>query len=67
MGDTPIYSSSDTGSAVLANMHSGDYVMALGTSSGWVKVDLNVGSLNVDSIGWVQEENIGYNGGCEGG
>jgi hypothetical protein len=67
MGDTPVYTSADTASAVITTLHSGDYVQALGTSSGWVKVDLNVGSTSTNSIGWVQETDIGYNGRCEGG
>ncbi len=67
MGDSPVYSSADTTSAIITTLHSGDYVQALGTSSGWVKVDLIVGSTNINNIGWIQESDIGYNGGCEGG
>jgi len=67
MGDTPVYTDADTGSALVTTLHVGDYVQALGTSSGWVQIDLNVGSTNINSLGWVQEGGIGYNGGCEGG
>jgi hypothetical protein len=67
MGDTPVYADSNTSSALLATLHTGDYLMAIGTSAGWVHVDLNVGSINIDSLGWLEESNIGYNGACEGG
>ena len=67
MGDTPVYTSADTVSAVITTLHSGDYVQALGTISGWIKVDLNIGSTNTNSTGWVREIDIGYNGRCEGG
>jgi hypothetical protein len=66
MDDTPVFTSADTASAVLTTLHSGDYVQALGTASGWVKVDLNVGSISIDNIGWIQDSHVGYNGDCEG-
>ena len=67
MGDTPVHASADVASDVITTLHLGDYVQVLGTSSGWVQVDLNVGSTDINSLGWIQEELIGYNGGCEGG
>lgn len=66
MGDTPVYALANTGSEVLTTLHMGDYVQALGTAAGWVKVDLNVGTAGTDNLGYIEENNIGYNGGCEG-
>ena len=65
MGDTLVYTSNDTTSPEITTLHSGDYSHVLEKDSGWVKVDLNVGSPSLDQVGWVQEGDIGYNGGCE--
>jgi len=62
MGDTPVYASADTSSSVITTLHLGDYALALGTNAGWVEIDLNVGSIGIDSLGYVQEGDIGYNG-----
>lgn len=64
MGDTPVYTNADTTSDVITTLHSGDYVHVIEKSSGWVKVDLNVGSTSTDNLGWLQENRIGYNGEC---
>lgn len=64
MADTPVYSNPDTASSVLEDLVVGDYAMAIGTSLGWVQVDLDVSSLMTEGTGWVQDSQIGYNGSC---
>lgn len=64
MGDTPVYTSSDTGSPVMSTLHVGDYAMVFDKSPGWANVDLDVSNLLTAGTGWVEEANIGYNGNC---
>jgi hypothetical protein len=65
MLDAPVYTSNDSTSDVLTTLKSGDYAMVLESSADWVKVDLNVSNLNISAVGWINLENIGYNGKCE--
>ena len=64
MGDTPVYTSADTTSAVITTLHLDDYTHVIGSSPGWAQVALNVGSPSLDNTGWIQESSIGYNGDC---
>ena len=59
MGDTPVYTSADTGSAVVTTLTVEDFVMVTGHPSGWFSVDLNVGSESMDNIGFIEEGVIG--------
>jgi uncharacterized protein YgiM (DUF1202 family) len=64
MGDSPVRTAANTASPLVTTLHLGDYAQVLGTSSGWVQVDLNVGSPSLENTGWIEDANIGYNGTC---
>ena len=64
--DTPLYASDDPGSAVIGNLDEGDHLMQLSSGSSWVNVDLNVGSEQLDLVGWIPRNLVIYQGACEG-
>lgn len=65
MTDVPIYSAPDAASSVLLTMHSGDYAMLTASAPGWYTLDLNVGTPALDSLGYLQEGDLGgLNGPC---
>ncbi len=64
--DTPLYANDDSGSAVIGNLSEGDYVMQLSSGSSWVNVDLNVGSEQLDVVGWIPRNLAIYQGACAG-
>jgi hypothetical protein len=67
MGDTPIYSSADTTSGLVTTMHMNDYAMITAHAPGWFTLDLNVASPSMDSLGYLQESQLGgLNGDCSG-
>lgn len=67
MGDTPIYSSPDNTSALVTTLHLNDYAMVTAHNSGWYTLDLNVASPSTDSLGYLDEGQLGgINGSCEG-
>ncbi len=64
--DTPVYSSPNTSSAQVATYHTGDYAMITAHTTGWFTLDLNVGSPSMDSVGYLQESDLGgVNGPCD--
>ena len=65
MEDVPVYSKPDTSSALLATMHSGDYAKVAGTAGDWFQLDLNVGSLGQNQIGWMSSQYVNFNGPCD--
>jgi hypothetical protein len=67
MQDTPIYSSADATSALVTTMHLNDYAMITAHNSGWYTLDLNVASPGMDSLGYLQDSQLGgLNGPCDG-
>jgi hypothetical protein len=64
--DTPVYESADASSAVLATLHLGDYAEAVGRQAGWFKVNLGVGSVQIDGEGWIAAALANLNGPCDG-
>jgi hypothetical protein len=67
MQDTPIYSSPDNTSALVTTMHMNDYAMVTAHDPGWYTLDLNVASPSTDSLGYLEEGQLGgFNGPCEG-
>ena len=63
--DTPIYSSPDTTSAVVATMHAKDYAMVIAHNPGWYTLDLNVASPSINSLGYLEETKLGgFSGPC---
>lgn len=63
--DTPVHSSADASSSVLVTLHSGDYAMARAHAGNWYVVDLNVGTADKDSLGYLNTNNLGgLNGHC---
>ena len=65
MTDTSIYSSPNTTSSVLVTLHLNDYVMAIAHVSGWYTLDLNVGTISIQNLGYMQEGDLGgLNGPC---
>ncbi len=54
-GDTPVYASADISSAVIADLHLGDYAKTVGRAAGWFKVDFSVGNPGILQTGWITE------------
>jgi hypothetical protein len=67
MQDTPIYSSPDNTSALVTTMHLDDYAMVTAHDPGWYTLDLNVASPSTDSLGYMEESDLGgFHGPCDG-
>jgi len=64
--DTALYASDDLNSAAIGSLKDGDHVMVLSSGVSWVNVDLNVGSEQLDVVGWVPRDLVIYQGACEG-
>jgi hypothetical protein len=64
--DTPLYASDSLTATVVGNLDEGDTVMQLSSGSSWVHVDLNVGSEQLDLVGWVPRDLVIYQGACMG-
>lgn len=68
--DTPVREAPAADAKVVADMHYGDYALALGRtpdvrSSFWVKVDAASGSLKGSGTGWASMETMDFNGPCD--
>lgn len=64
--DTTLYSSANTSSSHVATYHLGDYAMITAHTTGWFTLDLNVGSQPMNSLGYLQESDLGgFNGPCD--
>jgi hypothetical protein len=47
-------------------MRSGDYAEVRGrTADNWMEVDLSVGSMELDLVGWIEGEMVNFNGPCD--
>jgi hypothetical protein len=67
MGDTPIYSSPNTTSALITTMHLNDYAMVTARNADWLTLDLNVASPSMNKLGYLEESKLGgLNGPCSG-
>jgi len=64
--DTPLYSSGSLSSTTIGSLNAGDYVMHLDMNASWEKVDLNVGSEQLNIVGWVPRDLTIAIGACEG-
>jgi hypothetical protein len=66
MVDIPVYAGADPSTEVVATMHPGDYAEVEGRSAAnWMKVDLSVGSMDLDLVGWIESEMVNFNGPCD--
>jgi hypothetical protein len=66
MSDTTVYQDPDSGSAVLAVLHLGEFAEVLGVASGsdWAQVDLGPGNTGSQVVGWVEASSLNVNGPC---
>jgi len=61
-----VYTEADVSSEVIATMRWGDYVAVTGKTKGdWARVDLSVGNVGLDLVGWVQGFALNLNGPCD--
>lgn len=68
--DTPVRAAPAADAKVVADMHYGDYALAVGRtpdvrSAFWVKVDAGSGSLKGSGAGWASMETMDFNGPCD--
>jgi hypothetical protein len=65
MEDVPVYAEPDASSALLATMHSGDYAQVVSSAGDWFQIDLSVGSLAQNQMGWISSQYVNFNGRCD--
>jgi hypothetical protein len=68
MTDTPVFTRPDTSSdQVVTMLPPDDYAAVVGRTadSAWFKLDLSVGSVGADQMGWLQAAMVNLNGPCE--
>jgi hypothetical protein len=66
MFDIPVYAGADPSTEVIATMRPGDYAEVKGrTADNWIEVDLSVGSMELDLVGWIEGEAVNFNGPCD--
>jgi hypothetical protein len=66
MSDVPVYAGADPSTEVIATMQSGDYAEVGGRSAdNWIEVDLSMGSMELDLVGWIEGEMVNFNGPCD--
>jgi len=66
MGDVPVRSGPDVAADTIITMRLGDYAMVTAVNAGWYALDLNVGTAGIDSLGYLQEADLGgLNGPCD--
>ena len=66
MYEVPVYAGADPPTEVIATMRSGDYAEVEGRTTGnWMRVDLSVGSMELDLVGWIESEMVNFNGPCD--
>jgi len=66
MFDIPVYAGADPSTEVVATMRPGDYAEVKGRSAdNWMKVDLSVGSMELNLVGWIEGEMVNFNGPCD--
>jgi hypothetical protein len=65
MEDIPVYSEPDASSALLVTMHSGDYAQVVSSAGAWFQIDLSVGNLAQNQMGWISSQYVNFNGPCD--
>jgi hypothetical protein len=45
-------------------MHSEDYAKVPGSAGDWLQIDLSVGSLGQNQVGWMSSQYVNFNGPC---
>jgi hypothetical protein len=66
MYDIPVYARAAPSTEVIATMRSGDYAEVEGrTADNWLRVDLSVGSMELNLVGWIEGEMVNFNGPCD--
>jgi hypothetical protein len=62
----PVYSAPDSGSLVIATLDYGEYTQLLGESAdgAWMQVNLAVGTVGLDTKGWIDRSAVQFNGPC---
>jgi hypothetical protein len=63
--DTPAYGLADASSIVVITLHIGDYAEAIGRATDWFKVNLGVGSVQINQEGWIAAALANLNGPCD--
>lgn len=63
--DVDVYAGPNLSSEVVASLTVGDYAAVVGTSNGWAKLDLAVGNIGQDIMGWIPAATLNMNGPCE--
>ena len=66
MDGVHVYTEADVSSEVVATMRWGNYVAVTGkTKEDWARVDLSVGNVGLDLVGWVAGFTLNLNGPCD--
>jgi hypothetical protein len=66
MMEVPVYASPQTSAGILFHMQPDDYAQIEGkTDDGWMRVDLEVGNLDILEVGWFEAVHANMNGPCE--
>lgn len=65
MGHVPIHAEASAESELLTEATSGEYFKILDRGPGqWVRVDLGVGNIGLDLVGWMEAAHLNINGPC---
>jgi len=66
MDGVHVYTEADVSSEIIATMRWGDYAAVTGkTKEDWARVDLSVGNMGLDLVGWVKGITLNFNGPCD--
>jgi hypothetical protein len=66
MDGVHVYTKADVSSEGIATMRWGDYAAVTGkTKLDWARVDLSVGNVGLDLVGWVKGITLNFNGPCD--
>jgi hypothetical protein len=66
MDDAPIFVEPDTSSSTIVTLVVYDYAKVAGKNEdGWYAVDLRVGNLGLDALGWMESIHVNFNGPCQ--
>jgi hypothetical protein len=63
--DVPIRAQPDATAAIVATMRYGDYTEVVGRLGEWLEVDVRVGSLQGEGLGWLLSDDVDFNGPCD--
>jgi len=66
MGDVPVLTEPSETAELLTTITAGDYAAVNGrTADDWIRLDLGVGNLEIEGIGWMEASFLNMNGPCE--